>query len=642
MADNHMDIRSKKDFGTPKIHRSVKAEGKNTTRSTKRRTSARIDKSQPKATAPLSTFAPPSLIERDSYSSTAFSELIDRSTNAAMARFTGGISPNALIEAYMDWATQLAGSPGKRMQLIEKAVRKSVRLALHMPDCLRNDCDYAPCIDPLPQDRRFEDEAWQQLPFNMMYQSFLLNQQWWYNATTGVRGVTPQHENVVEFVTRQILDLYSPSNFALTNPVVLKRLQETSGQNFVQGFQNLIEDWERSIGGRKPQGSEAYEVGRDVALTPGQVVYRNRLIELIQYAPVTDKVHPEPILIVPAWIMKYYILDLSPKNSLIKYLTEQGYTVFMISWKNPGPEDRDLGMEDYRTLGVMEALDTVEAIMPKKKIHTVGYCLGGILATIAAATMARDHDDRLKTVTLLASATDFTEPGELGLFINESQLSYLEDMMWEQGFLDTKQMSGAFQLLRSTDLIWSRMVNEYLMGERAKMNDLMAWNADATRMPYRMHSEYLRRLYLKNDLAEGRYISGGRPIALTDIRVPLFVVGTQKDHVAPWKSVYKINLLTDTNVTFLLTSGGHNAGIVSEPGHPHRSYQVQTRNDDARYVDPDSWAREAPEEKGSWWPEWSGWLERRSGRKIKPPAIGNAQAGYPQLGAAPGAYVLME
>jgi len=637
-----MDMRSAKNFGTPKMRHGAKAETKKMASSNKNRRTAVTKVPRSKARASSPTLAPPSLIRRDSYSSTAFSELIDRSTNATMARFTGGISPNALFEAYMDWATQLAGSPGKRIQLIEKAVRKSVRLALHMPDCLRSDCDCEPCIDPLPQDRRFEDDAWQHLPYNLMYQSFLLNQQWWYNATTGVRGVTPQHENVVEFVTRQILDVYSPSNFAFTNPVVLKRLQETSGQNLVQGFQNLIEDWERSIGSRKPEGSDAYEVGRDVALTPGQVVYRNRLIELIQYAPVTDKVHPEPILIIPAWIMKYYILDLSPNNSLIKYLTEQGYTVYMISWKNPGPEDRDLGMEDYRTLGVMEALDAVEAIVPNKKIHAVGYCLGGILASIAAATMARDHDERLKTVTLLASATDFTEPGELGLFINESQLSYLEDMMWEQGFLDTKQMSGAFQLLRSTDLIWSRMVNEYLMGERAKMNDLMAWNTDATRMPYRMHSEYLRRLYLNNDLAEGRYISGERPIALTDIRVPLFVVGTQKDHVAPWKSVYKVNLLTDTDVTFLLTSGGHNAGIVSEPGHPHRTYQVQTRNDDARYVDPDSWAREAPEQNGSWWPEWSEWLGRRSGRKINPPAMGNAQAGYPPLAAAPGAYVLME
>ena len=262
------------------------------------------------------------------------------------------------------------------------------------------------------------------------------------------------------------------------------------------------------------------------------------------------------------------------------------------------------------------------------------------MVSIAAARMARDGDERLKSVTLLAAQTDFTEAGELMLFINESQVAYLEDMMWEQGYLDTRQMSGAFQLLRSNDLVWSRMVREYMLGERPPMTDLMAWNADATRLPYRMHSEYLRRLFLQNDLAEGRYEVEGRPVALSDIRVPIFAVGTETDHVAPWRSVYKIHLLTDTEVTFVLTAGGHNAGIVSEPGHTHRSFRIAERGDKERYLDPETWVASAERRTGSWWTAWLQWLDRRSGDPKPPPAMGAPEKGYPALAEAPGRYVL--
>jgi polyhydroxyalkanoate synthase len=582
--------------------------------------------------------------DRDSYASTAFSDVIDRSLHAAISRLTAGLSPAALAEAYFDWASHLATAPGKQSQLVEKAFRKAVRLGHHMSKQMIADglgCE-RPCIEPLPQDRRFSGEAWQKWPYNFIYQSFLLHQQWWHNATTGVRGVTAQHERVVEFAARQLLDMLSPANFIATNPEVLNKTVEEAGLNLVRGFQNFLEDWQRATSGAKPVGSEKFVVGGNLAITPGKVIYRNRLIELIQYAPATSEVRPQPILIVPAWIMKYYILDLSQHNSLVRYLTGQGFTVFMISWKNPGPDDRDLGMEDYRTLGIMAALDAIGAVLPERKVHALGYCLGGTLLAIAAAAMARDHDGRLETMTLLAAQADFTEAGELMLFINESQLSFLEDTMWEQGFLDTRQMAGAFQLLRSNDLIWSRMVHDYLMGERETMNDLMAWNADATRMPYKMHSEYLRRLFLENDLAEGRFQAGGKPVALTDIRVPMFAVGTVRDHVAPWRSVFKLHLLTDTDVTFLLTSGGHNAGIVSEPGHKGRTYQVAEKTAIEHYIDPETWSGRTPVRQGSWWPELAAWLAERSGPPVAPPPMGAGSDGYAAIADAPGTYVLQE
>ena len=581
--------------------------------------------------APASTEVPDAWPE-------GFAEILDRSVHALAARLTSGLSPAALVGAYMDWAVHLASSPGKQLELAVKGARKVARLGDQTLKQATTTGSCEPCITPLPQDRRFSAPEWGRYPYNLIYQSFLLQQQWWHNATTGVGGVTRQHENVVEFATRQMLDVFSPSNFILTNPVVTRRTLETGGQNLVQGFQNYLEDWMRLIRNKPAVGTEAFKVGQNVAVTPGRVVYRNDLIELIQYEPTTEKVRPEPVLIVPAWIMKYYILDLSPENSLVRFLVNQGFTVFMVSWKNPTREDRDRGMEDYRRLGVLAALDAVNAIVPNQKVHATGYCLGGTLLTIAAAAMAWDGDDRLKSVTLFAAQADFREAGELTLFINESQVRFLEDMMWSQGYLDAKQMAGAFQLLRSNDLIWSYIVHNYLMGEREPMIDLMAWNADATRMPYRMHSEYLRQLFLQNDLAEGRFKVEGRPISLGDIRVPIFAVGTERDHVAPWRSVFKIHTLTDTDVTFLLTTGGHNAGIVSEPGRPHRSYRVLTKTERDRHLDPETWQIMAQPHDGSWWPEWVNWLASESGEPVLPPALG-APPAYPVLGEAPGSYV---
>lgn len=571
----------------------------------------------------------------------ALGDMLDRAIHAAAARFTLGLSPASLAGAALDWAAHLATSPGRQAVLTSLAWQDAFRYWLWLAGATRQDGpDPCPLPVPPPGDRRFADPGWQTWPFNAVCQGFLLTERWWRSATTGLRGVTRPHENAVAFAARQVLDTVAPSNFAATNPTVVERTAVQGGANLVRGGRFLLEDWLRAASGQKQAGLEAFAVGRNLATTPGKVVFRNRLIELIQYAPATATVRPEPVLVVPAWIMKYYILDLSETNSLVRYLTGQGFTVFMISWKNPASADRELGMEDYRELGVMAALDAACAIAGARQVHAAGYCLGGTLLSIAAAAMARDGDDRLRSATLFAAQSDFTEAGELTLFINEGQVAFLEDMMWSQGFLDATQMSGAFQILRSNDLIWSRLVHDYLMGERAPMTDLMAWNADATRMPSRMHSEYLRRLFLDNDLAEGRYRAGGRPVAMGDIHVPIFAVGTATDHVAPWRSVHKIHLLSDAAVTFVLTSGGHNAGIVSEPGHPGRWYQVMSRPADGYYVDPDAWAATAPRREGSWWPEWSDWLHARSGEMRPAHAPGRAEAGYPPLCDAPGTYVM--
>ncbi|WP_138934425.1 PHA/PHB synthase family protein [Roseovarius arcticus] len=589
-----------------------------------------------------SPYSVPQRLDHLPQTHTSIQQALDKGLKAAQAKFTGGLSPIALAACYSDWALHLSSSPGKQLQLVEKAGKKAWRFANYAASCAVNPDKAETCVEPLPQDRRFKGDAWRKWPFNVMSQAFLLNQQWWHNATTGIEGVTTQHENVTTFAARQVLDVFSPSNFALTNPEVLAKTYQDGGWNLVRGWQNLVEDISRANSGQGPVGLEAFKVGENLATAPGKVVYRNRLIELIQYAPTTETVRPEPIFIVPAWIMKYYILDLSAQNSLVQYLTAQGFTVFMVSWKNPDAGDRDLGMDDYLSLGIMDALDAVETITKGSKVHALGYCLGGTLLSIAASAMARDGDARLQTLTLLAAQVDFTEAGELTLFINDSQLAYLDDMMWDKGYLDTTQMAGAFQLLRSNDLIWSRVIHDYLMGERPEMIDLMAWNADATRMPYRMHSEYLRSLFLNNDLAEGRYRVGGRPVAITDIRAPVFLVGTERDHVAPWHSVYKFNLLSDTHVTFVLTSGGHNAGIVSEPGHPHRHYRMRPKAKDAQYADPDQWMAQTDPVDGSWWPVLADWLADASGDPVKPPPLGAKSKGYAALCDAPGTYVFQE
>ena len=574
------------------------------------------------------------------FSATAMADRVDPPFHAALARRFASLSPAAGLLAASDWALHLATSPGKCMDLARLAMHQSGELAEYARERMTAGADQQARlgVQPAVEDRRFRAPEWQQWPFNYLHQSFLFKQQWWAAATHGVQGVEKHHENMVAFAARQWLDMFSPGNQLATNPVVLQRTLQQGGANLLRGALNAADDLQRLAADQGPAGVEDFVVGRDVGITPGKVVLQNRLMELIQYTPTTETVHPEPILIVPAWIMKYYILDLSPHNSLIRYLVDQGHTVFCISWKNPGYEDRDMGMDDYLDLGFHAALDAVNAIVPKQKVHATGYCLGGTMLAIAAAAMARDGDERLASMSLFAAQTDFSEPGELALFIDESQLNLLEAQMAETGYLKASQMAGAFQMLRSYDLLWSRMVNEYLLGDRAPMNDLMAWNADATRMPAKMHSQYLRRLFLNDDLSEGHYPVRGKPVSLGGITLPTFMVGTVTDHVAPWRSVFKLHLMSPAEITFALTSGGHYAGSGNPPGNPRRHYQLLTRAAGGSYVAPDEWLQKAPEAQGSWWPAWLAWLQARSGAPVKPPRTG--ASAYKPVCDAPGRYVL--
>ncbi|TVQ30094.1 MAG: alpha/beta fold hydrolase [Geminicoccaceae bacterium] len=565
-------------------------------------------------------------------------ENFDRLLHAFQARLTAGVSQAAIANAYADWALHLLNAPGKQGLLWQQAIEDGGRLAVYAARATAAG-DAPPFADSEPE--RFTSSGWERWPYDVWAQTFLAVERWWEQATTDVRGVSRQHLRAVNFVTRQRLDRFSPSNWPWTNPDVGRRTLEEGGANLLRGFGLWLEDLERHVEGLPPAGAEAWQVGENLAITPGQVVFRNDLIELIQYTPTTDTVRPEPVLIVPAWIMKYYILDLQPDNSMIRWLVDQGFTVFCISWKNPGREDRHLGFDDYRRLGFVAALDAVERIVPDQKVHGCGYCLGGTMLAIAAATMARNQDDRLASMTLFAAQTDYTEAGELMIFIDESELAFLEDMMWDQGYLDTRQMAGAFQLLRANDLVWSKMVSQYLLGERTPMIDLMAWNADGTRLPARMQTEYLRDLFLDNRLSRGRYAVEGHPVALTDLQLPMFCVATEKDHIAPWQSVYKIRLLTNVEITFVLASGGHNAGIVSPPAKKKRHYRLGVLTPNSPYRAPESWYPAADEVDGSWWRAWAEWLHARSGEATKPPTMGAPKAGLPPLAPAPGSYVLM-
>ena len=561
---------------------------------------------------------------------------MDQKFRAALAKASKGMSPIDMGLAYLDWVSHLSISPGKRLLLAQSFINKLAALGVFGITSLLNKDAEGPASKI---ERRMSGEAWQKWPFKVFAQAHQVSKDWFAEATMGVDGVRGDHEVVVHAVAEQILDMMSPANFPITNPEVLGAIRKEKGKNLYRGLKLFIKDQFNNVAKKGLPENSDFKVGENLGMTPGKVVFQNDLIELIQYEPVTPKVGAEPVLICPPWIMKYYILDLSPRNSMMKYLTEQGKTVFTISWKNPTEDDRDISFDDYRALGLMAAIDSVEKICPKRKINAVGYCLGGTLLTIAAATMAREGDDRLASISLFAAQADFSEAGDIMRFISPSQISFLEKIMWKQGYLGIENMGGAFSALQASDLIYAGAVNRYFLGNESKPNDLMSWNADGTRMPYRMHSEYLHSLYLENQLGRNKFEVEGRPIAISDIRVPIFALGTETDHVAPWKSAYKIHDLTEGELTFVLTSGGHNAGVVSGPEHPRRRYRAHKRLPGDNFIDPDTWMQDREVVQGSWWPYWDKWLDDQMSTKVAPPSMGAPRKGCKVLRDAPGEYV---
>jgi polyhydroxyalkanoate synthase subunit PhaC len=561
---------------------------------------------------------------------------VERQLQAQLAALTGGLAPADYAETWWDWYLGVASHPSRQAELAQSACEK----VLDSWQFLAHAAHGEP-LAPGAEGLGFGDPAWSAWPFNVYAHTYSNWVTWWQQALAPQGTTTDPQSARRTFAGRLLLEAASPANFLHTNPQLLNQTAAESGQNLIRGLKNWLEDAQRLCGGGHATGTEQFQVGRDVAVTPGKVMFRNGLIEVLQYAPQTPKVAAEPILITPAWIMKYYILDLSPHNSLVRYLVENGHTVFMISWKNPSAADRELGMDDYVKLGFLDALAAVRRLVPRQKVHAVGYCIGGTLLAIAAAQLAGEGDKSLASLTFLAAQADFSEPGELSVFITPNQIAMLEAMMHKTGVLESERMGGAFALLRSRDLMWNPALEQYVRGQRPKLNDLMAWNADGTRMPYRMHREYLERLYLKNELAQGEFTVAGKRLDLSRVRLPMFVVGTETDHVAPWRSVYKLRRLThSSDYTFLLTSGGHNAGIVSGPVHPRRRHRVLSWHDPDTTLTPEAWQETAPLHEGSWWPTWLRWLAAHSSTRPQPArALPVHGKGGAVLEDAPGQYV---
>ncbi len=494
-----------------------------------------------------------------------------------------------------------------------------------------------PVVEPDKGDRRFKDDMWQENEvFDFIKQSYLLSARYMQGLVTNVEGLDHHTAQMVDFYTRQFVDAMSPSNFVMTNPEVLRATLESGGENLVKGLQNLLEDLERGKGKLQIRMTDldAFKVGENIAVTPGKVVFQTELMQLLQYTPTTGEVNQTPLMIVPPWINKYYILDLRPKNRFIKWAVDQGHTVFVLSWVNPDEHLANMGFEDYMRLGPLAALEAIEKATGERQVNAVGYCLGGTLLACTLAYMAAKNDDRIKSATFFTTMTDFSDPGELGVFIDESQLHTMEESMAKRGYLDGSEMATTFNMLRANDLIWSFVVNNYLLGKEPFPFDLLYWNSDSTRMPAAMHSFYLRKMYLENKLIEpGGVTLLDTPIDLRNIKIPTYLLSTREDHIAPWKSTYAATQVYGGSCKFVLSASGHIAGVVNPPEANKYCYWTNSK----KPKDPDAWLKGSTQHEGSWWTDWNQWVAKTAGKKIpaRQPGDGELKA----LEPAPGSYV---
>ncbi|MFC0409374.1 PHA/PHB synthase family protein [Roseomonas elaeocarpi] len=496
----------------------------------------------------------------------------------------------------------------------------------------------APVIAEDAKDKRFKDEAWRDNEiFDFIKQSYLLSSRYLQNVVRGAESKDdPKAAQKVDFYTRQFVDAMSPTNFVMTNPEVLRRTAETGGENLLKGLSNLLADLERGKGNLRISMVDRtkFTIGKNIAVTPGKVVFRNDLMELIQYAPTTDKVLKRPLLILPPWINKFYVLDLKPKNSFIRWAVSQGHTVFVCSWVNPDESLAEKGFDDYMREGPYAALDAIEQATGEREVNAVGYCLGGTLLAATLAHMAAKNDTRVKSATFLTTMVDFEEAGELGVFIDEGQLQTLETKMSERGYLPGSEMANTFNMLRANDLIWSFVVQNYLLGQEPFPFDLLYWNDDSTRMPARMHSFYLRRMYQQNDLVKpGAITLDGVALNLRKIEVPSYLLSTREDHIAPWRSAYRATQIFGGQTRFVLAASGHIAGVVNPPESGKYSHWVNETLDPS----PDTWLEGATELAGSWWPDWQRWVSAQDRRQVPARVPGSGK--LPALADAPGDYV---